>query len=284
MQGEGSRGGRSQRGKVRGGLGNENPHSGPCLEFHSRISHHPGFPCLPYQRPGAPLMGLRWEVRSSAIQDSKTSPENPEPHCLAPQGPQTLLAKNARPTGAEKGHKSFLPTSTRGSFVTGEIAQALESHSHGFKSCYHLTVAWPQPSFFNSRSPSFLLVNQREEHLPHRGTVKFSGKEECTISGRALSGERCSSVCPPSLPTPLLLVGFSVSTCPYIPWFPTSLPLLLLFLPIAWLPLIFPMSSSMPQIALLSLVFPFMFHFSFSLYKTLLPYSIIKSMKIGSAL
>lgn len=98
MQGEGRQGGLSQRGEVRGGLGNKNPHSTPCLKFHSRISRHPGFSCLSCQRPVAPLMGLGWEAKSSAIQNSKACPEDPEPHYLTPKGPETLLPKNARPT------------------------------------------------------------------------------------------------------------------------------------------------------------------------------------------
>lgn len=97
-RGGGRQGELSQRGEVRGGLGNENPHSRSCLKFHSRIPQHSGFPCLSRQRPVAPLIGLGWEARSSAIQDSKACPEDPESHCLTPQGPETLLSKNARPT------------------------------------------------------------------------------------------------------------------------------------------------------------------------------------------
>lgn len=80
--------------------------------------------------------------------------------------------------------------------VIVETAEALGSHSHGFKFCYHLTVAWPQPSFSNSLSPCFLLANRREEHLPHRSIVRFSGKEECAISSRAFRGEQCQVFVP----------------------------------------------------------------------------------------
>lgn len=109
--------------------------------------------------------------------------------------------------------------------VIMEIAQALESHSHGFKSCYHLIVAWLQPSFFNSLGPSSLLVNWREKHLPHRNIVRFPGKEECAISGIALNGEQCSRIHPPDLSTPLLRTHMSIhSTVSYLPAFAPALP------------------------------------------------------------
>lgn len=131
-------------------------------------------------------------------------------------------------------------------------------NSHGFKSCQRLMVARPPPHFFNSLSPSFVLVTRREEHLPCRAIVTFPGKEGCAISGRALSGEpKCLSPRRPLPATPAPSHPSPSPTCPYISWFPVSLPLLLLFLPTAWLPLTFPMSTPILQIRLPSPVFPF---------------------------
>lgn len=131
--GEGSQGGLSQRGKGRGGLGNTNPHSRPCLEFHFWISCYPGFPCLPHQIPVAPLTGQGWEAGSSAILDSEVSPEEPEPHCFAFRD---LNHPCLRLLNSEKD-----PFSLSGSSVIVERAWAPESHSHRCKSCYHFIVA-----------------------------------------------------------------------------------------------------------------------------------------------
>lgn len=83
----------SQRREWRSGLGNETAQSRSHLRCHSRISCHPGFPCLPCQRPVALLTGDRDRKpgRNSAILDSEASLQEPEPHCLIswkPQAPQ----------------------------------------------------------------------------------------------------------------------------------------------------------------------------------------------------
>lgn len=58
---------------------------GVVLGMKIQSNHVPNF------IPGSSLLGQGWEATSSAILDSETSPEVPEPQCLVPWGPQTFL-------------------------------------------------------------------------------------------------------------------------------------------------------------------------------------------------
>lgn len=106
----GHQGAPSQRREQRSGLGNETAQSRSYFRCHSRISCHPGFPCLPCQRPVALLTGDRdrkpgtqtsWTLRPAYKSQSLTA--------LFRGNHRHPRPKAAGPMWSEKGHRLHLP-------------------------------------------------------------------------------------------------------------------------------------------------------------------------------